>query len=261
MKKYPFGLFGKIFLYTLLFLVLALIVFTIFYAQQLNIAFSLYERRHLTQGFQPLLRSLENESKDNIGETAAVFRARNESFEFSIQTSEGEVIYETSDFNYNPVGIGDLTGIEKFSLNEISFSIPLSDGMTLYVVIKISDKAECYADRTILSRVLSNVIMNAIQNAPQKSEIRIWSENSLDNNEIPAVRVCVLNTNTSIKAEDLVKLFDPFYRADKSRSRSQGRSGLGLTIVKKALDTMEAPFVLENTKDGVLFRMDLPMEE
>lgn len=56
----------------------------------------------------------------------------------------------------------------------------------------------------------------------------------------------------------ITKLFEPFYRADEARNREQGRSGLGLTIVKKTMELMKVPYALENTNEGVLFRMDLP---
>ena len=67
-----------------------------------------------------------------------------------------------------------------------------------------------------------------------------------------------MNTGARIDDEILPKLFDPFYRVDKARSRKGGRSGLGLTIVKKTLEAMDIAFALENTTDGVLFWMDLP---
>jgi two-component system sensor histidine kinase VanS len=68
----------------------------------------------------------------------------------------------------------------------------------------------------------------------------------------------VLNTGARIDEALLPKLFDPFYRVDKARSRKSGRNGLGLTIVQKTLKAMDIDFALENTPDGVLFRMDLP---
>jgi two-component system sensor histidine kinase VanS len=70
-------------------------------------------------------------------------------------------------------------------------------------------------------------------------------------------RVCVLNTGVFIDAEDISKLFDPFYRVDKERTRKSGRSGLGLTIVQKTLDAMGVEFKLKQTQDGILFWMDL----
>ena len=118
----------------------------------------------------------------------------------------------------------------------------------------ISEGKTCLADKKMLKKVLSNVILNAVQNTPAGGEIRIWSEDVADQ-----YRLHVLNTGAHIDKELLPRLFDPFYRADKARSRKDSRSGLGLTIVQKTLETMGAEFALENIDEGVLFWLDLPM--
>jgi two-component system sensor histidine kinase VanS len=120
------------------------------------------------------------------------------------------------------------------------------------IVMDIPDGQTCLADPKMLQKALSNVMLNAVQNTPKGGEIRIWSEPVAEQ-----CRLCVLNTG-AIDGAVLPKLFDPFYRVDKARSRKSGRSGLGLTIVRKTLESMNVDFALENTPDGVLFRMDLP---
>jgi two-component system sensor histidine kinase VanS len=124
------------------------------------------------------------------------------------------------------------------------------------IIVSIPNDAIVSADRNLLKRAASNVILNAVQNAPQDAQIRIWSESIRG-----GYRLSVLNTGTHIDTETLPKLFSPFYRTDKSRSRKDGHSGLGLAIVQKTLDAMNIDFALENTIDGVLFRMDLPAEQ
>jgi two-component system sensor histidine kinase VanS len=108
------------------------------------------------------------------------------------------------------------------------------------------------ADRGLLHRSLSNVMANAVQNTRENGAVRIAAER-----RGKAVRVSVLNTGAYIPEESLSRLFEPFYRPDPARSRNRGRSGLGLTIVKKSLDRMGVPFALENTAEGVVFWMDL----
>ena len=120
--------------------------------------------------------------------------------------------------------------------------------------IDIPGNLTCTLDTVLFGKVLSNVVMNAIQNTQNKCRIRIWAKEKDDK----TVRLCVLNMDTRIDEEILSKIFEPFYREDKARSRGHGRSGLGLTLVKKALDIMEISFSLENTEEGVLFWMDLP---
>jgi two-component system sensor histidine kinase VanS len=112
--------------------------------------------------------------------------------------------------------------------------------------------ATALADYNLLRLVLSNVISNAVQNTGKGGVISIKTEQGKH------VRVNILNTGTHIPQEILPRLFDPFYRMDTARTRGS-QTGLGLTIVKKALDSMKIPFALENTGEGVLFWMDLPV--
>ena len=109
------------------------------------------------------------------------------------------------------------------------------------------------ADRNLLQRVLSNVIANAVQNTPSGGTIRIETEAHKN------LRLRILNTGARIPEELVSRLFEPFYRLDLARTRHE-QSGLGLAIVKKALDRMKFPFALENTPEGVLFWVDIPVK-
>lgn len=148
--------------------------------------------------------------------------------------------------------------LEKLKLRQIvadilpDFQI-LAEANGQCIVMDIPDEQNGLVDSKMLQKALSNIILNAVQNTPTGGEIRIWSE--------PADKqyhLCILNTGARIDDTVLPKLFDPFYRMDKVRGRKSGRSGLGLTIVRKTLEAMNIEYALENVPDGVLFWMDLP---
>jgi two-component system, OmpR family, sensor histidine kinase VanS len=108
------------------------------------------------------------------------------------------------------------------------------------------------ANRNLLQRVLSNVIANAVQNTQEGGTIRIEAV------EGKSLRLSITNTGARIPEEAISRLFEPFYRLDTARTRHGTQSGLGLVIVKKALDRMGFPFALENSSDGVVFWVELP---
>ncbi|QOX63361.1 HAMP domain-containing histidine kinase [Anoxybacterium hadale] len=145
---------------------------------------------------------------------------------------------------------------------------PLAEKKGQSIMVDVPATASCFTDRVMFSNVISNVMMNAIQNSPEGEQIFISWERSaagpeqdcsgLSETTSETCRVIVKNTNAAIDDEIKQRLFDPFFRADKARSRGEGRSGLGLTIVKRILDTLEVPFELQNEGTDVVFKMELP---
>ena len=130
----------------------------------------------------------------------------------------------------------------------------VADAKEQNIDLDIPEDLTSTIDTVLFGKVLSNVVMNALQNTPNKGCIRIRAEQKSNK----TVRLYILNMNIQINEVILSKIFEPFYCEDKSGSRGQGRSGLGLTLVKKSLDIMGINFSLENTEQGVLFWMDLP---
>jgi two-component system OmpR family sensor kinase len=90
---------------------------------------------------------------------------------------------------------------------------------------------ECLGDAERISQVITNLLTNAIHFNRDDGEIRV-SVTAHGSNAL----LRVADTGQGIPAEDLPHLFERFYRADKSRSRTQGRNGLGLAICKAILD-------------------------
>ena len=154
-----------------------------------------------------------------------------------------------------------IPAMESICLSELIKSItqeyyPIAESREQILKIDVSADIHCKADRNMLERSISNVIMNALQNAPDGAVISVWCETNSK-----SVRLFVLNTESYIDEAVLPKLFDPFYRVDKARNRSANRSGLGLALVKRMLETMNVPFTLKNTNDGVLFCMNLTINK
>ena len=69
------------------------------------------------------------------------------------------------------------------------------------------------------------------------------------------MNLTVENTGVHIPEEDLPRLWEAFYRVERSRSRQTGGSGLGLYIVKRILDLHGAKIEIANTIQGVAVRV------
>ena len=71
------------------------------------------------------------------------------------------------------------------------------------------------------------------------------------------VRIQVFNTGKPIPEESLPRIWDKFYKVDKARTRAYGGSGVGLSIVKVIMDSMNRQYGVENRENGVLFWFEL----
>lgn len=86
-------------------------------------------------------------------------------------------------------------------------------------------------DAERIGQVLRNLLNNAFSYTPKNGVITVYAAHHDSN-----VEVFVCNTGQGIQSDDLPRLFDRFYRADKSRTRTTGGSGLGLAIVKQLIE-------------------------
>jgi len=115
------------------------------------------------------------------------------------------------------------------------------------------------ADIALIERVLANLIDNALRFTPPGGQVRVSLHPGSG-----AVRVAVGDSGQGIDPEALPHVFERFFRADKSRSRSSGPSagsagsGLGLAIVKCILEMHQSDISVESSPgDGTRFLFDL----
>lgn len=112
-----------------------------------------------------------------------------------------------------------------------------------------------YGNPSLLYRAFYNLIENAIKYNRRDGDITV----SMDMNGKCAV-IQVADTGYGIGQEDLVHIFEPFYRADKSRSQRIPGSGLGLAVVKMILDKHGGKIeVVSELNQGSTFKIYLPV--
>jgi len=98
------------------------------------------------------------------------------------------------------------------------------------------------ADKDRIQQVLSNLIVNSIKYGRNKGTTELSVENLIMNK----VLVRVTDNGEGINNDEIPRLFERFYRVDKSGSREQGGSGLGLSIVKHILDAQNEKIYVES---------------
>ncbi|MBI4620790.1 MAG: heavy metal sensor histidine kinase [Desulfobacterales bacterium] len=99
------------------------------------------------------------------------------------------------------------------------------------------------ADPILFRRAISNLLSNALQYTPQRGRITISVKQSSDDQ---SVEVSVSDTGSGIEPEHLARIFDRFYRDDRSRSQYPKGTGLGFAIVKSIMDMHGGTVVIQS---------------
>lgn len=108
---------------------------------------------------------------------------------------------------------------------------------------------------SMLMSCFENVLRNAIRYAENKVIMRSYL--ATDNKR---VFIEIIDDGCGVEKNQLVRIFDAFYRPESDRSRQSGGVGLGLSIAKKVIDAHEGNITAENMEPtGLLIRIELPI--
>ncbi|MBC2844185.1 sensor histidine kinase [Winogradskyella flava] len=114
--------------------------------------------------------------------------------------------------------------------------------ITLTFDIDYGEPIMVYADIERIQQVLTNLIVNSIKYGREMGTTEVSIENLIKNKVI----VRITDNGEGIKEENLPRLFERFYRVDKSGSRKEGGSGLGLSIVKHIVEAHQEKMYVES---------------
>lgn len=130
--------------------------------------------------------------------------------------------------------------------------------ITLRVESRIEEDTEVFGDRDRLAQVLTNLLDNAIKYNVPNGSVTVLLETVRDGKGVEEVRVSVRDTGIGIPQEHHGRIFERFYRVDKTRSRSVGGTGLGLAIVKHILEAHKSLILVQSAQgDGTTISFTL----
>ncbi|MEG0754026.1 MAG: HAMP domain-containing sensor histidine kinase, partial [Angelakisella sp.] len=130
--------------------------------------------------------------------------------------------------------IGDILGELKHAAAEKNLAVVAQLGET-----------SIYGAPFLLNRLFTNLVDNAIKYSRAGGSINITATENAD-----SVTVAVADSGAGIPLDEREKIFEPFYRIDKSRSRSIGGAGLGLAICKMAAEKHNATISIADNPNG-----------
>lgn len=128
------------------------------------------------------------------------------------------------------------------------------------VKFETPEEINVFADDFYIEQVISNYLTNAIKHIKEiKGEKYIQIENEVDV-EKSKVRVKVFNTGDKIEEEKVARIWNRFYKADESRKREDGGTGIGLSFVKAIMSNYGNVYGVINKDNGVEFYLELDIK-
>lgn len=140
-------------------------------------------------------------------------------------------------------------------VSEQARKLAVQKGMT-FTYVPSNPGTQVLGDAPALRRLLLILLDNAVKYTPSGGQVSLGS--TLNGHRLD---VCVRDTGVGIGADDLPHVFESFYRADKSRSRDSGGTGLGLSLAQWIAEVHGVEITVEGAvNEGSVFRVGLPLE-
>lgn len=154
-------------------------------------------------------------------------------------------------------GSGNVT-VERFDICELignciqSMDIVINKN-SINLNFERTEPIYIWSDELKVEEVFRNYFTNAINHVKGEKEITVSVVTEGD-----IARVSVFNTGDPIPEANLPYIWDKFYKVDKARSREYGGSGVGLSIVKAAMERLHQNYGVINKDNGVEFWFEVP---
>ena len=161
------------------------------------------------------------------------------------QFESGIKTVDKSNFNICEI-IDNIFDLMEFESEKNNTKLSIKNKKNISVMV--------YADKERITQVLTNLIVNSIKYGKENG----YTDIELDDHDKDRIIVRVIDDGEGIEEEHLPRLFERFYRIDKTRSRKKGGSGLGLSIVKHIIEAhQEHIFVKSKVGKGTEFSFTL----
>lgn len=150
------------------------------------------------------------------------------------------------------------TEVNQIIIRATGMLKPLVDEKNINLVSELGELPNISVDAGRINQVLYNLLTNALRYTPQNGTIHVTTRTEKVDGRGWIV-ISVEDTGSGIAEQDLPYIFNHFYRADKSRTRASGGSGIGLAIVKQLVEIHDGRVsVASKQGEGSTFKVYLP---
>ncbi len=133
---------------------------------------------------------------------------------------------------------------------------PMAASKQIKVSFHADDSLQVYGNEDRLTQLIYILVDNAIKYTPDQGSITVTLQ--IENDKKHSLCMTVQDTGIGIKQEDYSRIFERFYRTDKSRSKEVGGYGLGLSIAKWIVDAHHGTIQVASEETGSTFTVRIP---
>jgi two-component system sensor histidine kinase CpxA len=155
-----------------------------------------------------------------------------------------QLVNELLDFSKASVSPGTLP-MEEVNLGEVLSEMRRREGPGANMEVDAHDGVVLRTNRDLLRRAIGNVVRNAVRYAGEAGAIRLTAERESD-----GIRIAVLDRGPGVPEEWLEKIFEPFARPERARTREGGGAGLGLAIARTCTESLNGTIRGWNRPEG-----------
>ena len=151
----------------------------------------------------------------------------------------------------------DQISMERFNIAELIEGVAQSCLLLIeqkqgQLRLSVPNPIYVWSDELKIEEVLLNYISNACNHLEGDRIIEIRAIQTGEK-----VRISVFNTGKQIPEKDKERIWEKFYKVDKAHTREYGGSGIGLSIVKAIMESVDGSYGMENHAEGVEFWVEL----
>ncbi len=135
----------------------------------------------------------------------------------------------------------------------VELARPAARAKGLELALDLDGPMRVHADHDRMVQILANLLQNAVRYSEAGGRVRVSAERRARD-----VLVAVTNTGDGIPAADVPRVFERFYRVEKSRDRERGGAGIGLAIVRQLVEAAGGRVGAESSAGTTRFWFTVP---
>ena len=165
------------------------------------------------------------------------------------------LLYLAKSDNNEVLGKESLFNVADSIMNQILSFEAIAYENNLELKCDIDPQINFYGDKEAINQLIGILVDNAIKHSYKDTVINVTLKEIRQK-----MCICVENIGETIPKEDIDKIFERFYRVDKSRERERGGYGLGLSIAKSITLRYKGKIYAQSENNITKFKVELPMQ-